>query len=174
VPLVRTPTVRVGWLVVVLLVVAGLLACGGRAGALPPGHGRVVHLVDGDTLDVVVGGTTERVRLLGIDTPETVAPDRPVECFGREASARLAELLPEGTVVALERDVEARDRYGRLLAYVTRAADGLFVNAELARGGYAELLTIAPNRARAGELGAAVAEARRAGRGRWGACPLPA
>ncbi len=69
------------------------------------------------------------MRLIGIDTPETRRPPTsPSQCFGPEASARTTELLPAGTVVRLERDVEARDRYDRLLAYVYRVADGLFVN----------------------------------------------
>jgi micrococcal nuclease len=118
-----------------------------------------------------VHGSVERVRLLGIDTPETKAPGRPVGCYGPEASAHLAELLPVGTVVALARDVEPRDRYGRLLAWVTREPDGLFVNGEIAAGGYARLLVIAPNGARAGEVAAAVADAQRSGRGQWSACP---
>src|SRR3546814_3636658 len=77
--------------------------------------GVVVRSVDGDTLVVDVGGSREDVRLIGIDTPESVARDRPVECFGPEAKEHMAELLPAGTAVRLERDVEARDRYGRLL-----------------------------------------------------------
>jgi micrococcal nuclease len=102
-----------------------LLACAAAAcapdptAALPPGHATVVTVIDGDTLDVRIAGRRERVRLIGIDTPETVHPTKPVECFGPEASARAAELLPVGSVVLLRRDVEARDRYDRLLAYVT-------------------------------------------------------
>ena len=83
-------------------------------------------------------------RLLGIDTPETVHPERPVECFGPEASARTAALVPPGTAVRLERDVEARDRYDRVLVYVFRAADGLFVNRALVEEGYARTLWIPP------------------------------
>ena len=158
-------------IVAVVVALAVLAGCGGSAASGAPGEATVVHVVDGDTVDVDVGGATERVRLLGINTPETKAPDRPVECFGPEASARLVALLPEGTRVALARDVEPRDRYGRLLAYVTRVDDQLFVNAELARGGFADVLVIEPNTARAPELAAAVAEARASGRGQWSACP---
>jgi micrococcal nuclease len=101
-----------------------------------------------------------------------------VECYGKEAKARTAELLPAGTEVRLERDVEARDRYGRLLAYVYRASDGLFVNLAMARDGYAVPLTIAPNVAHADEFVAAAGDARRADRGLWAACggadtPIP-
>jgi micrococcal nuclease len=107
----------------------------------------VVRVVDGDTVVMKVGTKEERVRLIGIDTPETVAPDRPVQCYGPEASAHTKELLPAGTYVHLDRDVEARDDYGRLLAYVTRATDGLFVNVELAADGFADALSIPPNTA---------------------------
>lgn len=126
--------------------------------------------MDGDTLDVEIDGGRERVRLIGIDTPESVARDRPVECFGPEAKERLAELLPVGTEVRLERDVEARDRYGRLLAYVIRTEDEAFVNLTLVAEGFAEARSYAPNTARQAELDQAMAEAREADRGLWPAC----
>lgn len=127
-------------------------------------------MTDGDTVGVKVDGKNETVRLIGIDTPEVKDPDRPVECYGEVASAFTKQLLPKGTAVHLVRDVEARDRYGRLLAYVYRAHDGLFVNLELARLGYADVFTIPPNVAHAQDLRTAVAEARSAGRGLWGSC----
>jgi endonuclease YncB( thermonuclease family) len=130
----------------------------------------IAHVVDGDTVDVRIDGRRERVRLIGINTPETKDPRRPVECYGPEASALTTLLLPAGTGVRLERDVEARDDYGRLLAYVRRS-DGLFVNLELARQGAAVVLSIRPNTAFAAIIAAAADEARRAGRGLWGACP---
>jgi micrococcal nuclease len=130
----------------------------------------VVDVVDGDTIDVRLAHGHERVRLLGIDTPETVDPNRPPECFGAEASARTHELLPNGTVVVLQRDVEPRDHFGRLLAFVIRRRDRLLVNRELLAEGLATPLTIAPNDARRAELAAAAAEARRQGRGLWSAC----
>lgn len=133
-------------------------------------NGVVVRLVDGDTLVVRIAGRDEVVRLLGIDTPETHRPNTAVECFGPEAAAALAGALPPGTPVHLERDVEARDRYGRLLAYVVRAGDGLFVNAALARAGFADALAYPPNLAHADEVAAAVASARDAGAGLWSAC----
>ncbi len=148
-----------------------------RVSAMPaPGatvvapNAAVATIVDGDTLKVNIDGVTETVRLIGIDTPETKKPGTPVECFGKEASAHLAELLPRGTPVRLERDVEPRDRYGRLLAYLYRAGDGLFVNLAMVADGYAAQLTIPPNVAHADELGRAASEAREAGRGLWGAC----
>ena len=158
-----------------LLLIAATGACtpSREAPASRDGTATVVAVSDGDTIDVDFGGDVEPVRLLGIDTPETHHPTKPVECFGAEASARTAELLPEGTEVHLVRDVEARDRYGRLLAYVYRAEDDLFVNRSLAEDGYADVLDIAPNGAHAAELARAVSTARAEGRGLWGACGGP-
>jgi micrococcal nuclease len=153
----------------VLAVGIGLAACSTGSAPGDTTEARVARVVDGDTL---VLEDERRVRLIGIDTPETVDPRRPVECFGREASARLAELLPPGSTVELEMDVEATDRYGRTLAYVRRAGDDDTVNVILAREGYAEQLTVPPNVRYADALGAAVRDAREAGRGLWaeGAC----
>ncbi len=155
-----------------LLVLAlALGVCGGSATpAGPPGSATVVHPVDGDTVVVRVGGAEESVRLIGIDTPESVARDRPVECFGPEAKARTAELLPRGTEVRLERDVEARDRYDRLLAYVVRASDGVLVNLLLVEEGYAAAFRFPPNLAHDADFGRAEARARAEGRGLWRAC----
>lgn len=138
-----------------------------------PGAATVVQTVDGDTIEVDVAGARERVRLIGIDTPETKHPTEPVECFGPQASEHLAELLPPGTEVRLERDVEARDRYDRLLAYVFRADDGLFVNLSQAEGGFADALTFPPNVAHTGQIAAAVTAARSGGVGLWSACGGP-
>jgi micrococcal nuclease len=140
--------------------------------ALAPGipDGRratIVRVVDGDTL--VVDGD-ERVRLIGINTPETKDPRRPVECFGREASAAAEALLPPGTEVVLEADVEATDRYGRTLAYVRRLPDGLFVNLDLVARGFAEVATYPPNVRYVDDLVAAQREAREQDRGLWSAC----
>jgi len=137
------------------------------------GLGTVVGVVDGDTVVIDLDGSTETVRLLGIDTPETVHPDRPPECFGKQASVRMAELLPASTVVLVTRDVEARDRYDRLLAYVARAEDGLVVNRAMVVEGYASALHIDPNDGMRNELAAAEARARADGRGLWTACGGP-
>jgi micrococcal nuclease len=156
----------------IVSVVVGAAACGG-SGSGPSGSsaGAVVErVVDGDTVVVRVGDTEERVRLIGVDTPETKHPSKPVECFGAEASAFTSELLPRGTEVRLERDVEARDQYDRLLAYVYRVDDGLFVNRELLAQGYAAVLTVPPNVAHTDEFVALAAEARDGGRGLWSAC----
>ena len=137
---------------------------------LPAGVDVVVRkVVDGDTLEVSGG---ERVRLIGVDTPETKAPNQPVGCFGKEASTFTAMLLPPGTAVRLVGDVEQRDRYGRLLAYVYRQSDGLFVNAELLRRGYAQLLTVPPNVAHTDEFVAIARQARDGAQGLWGTCTL--
>lgn len=156
------------------LALAGTVVLGACSPQPAPSGGepaRVVAVVDGDTVEVAVNGRTERVRLLGIDTPETVDPDRPVGCFGPEASARTTALLPEGTEVRLERDVEGRDHFGRLLAYVFRADDDAFVNEALVAEGFAEVLVIEPNGAYAAQLREAESAARATGAGLWGSCP---
>jgi micrococcal nuclease len=130
----------------------------------------VERTVDGDTIDVDIDGRRERVRLIGIDTPETKRPDSPVECFGPEASEFTASLLPPGTPVRLERDVVGRDDYGRLLAYVYRADDGLFVNREIVRRGYARPLTYPPNVAHAEGFVEAARAADAADEGLWAGC----
>jgi micrococcal nuclease len=128
----------------------------------------VVHVVDGDTIVAALGdGHTETVRVLGIDTPETVDPRKPVQCFGPEASAYSKARLT-GRSIRLEFDVERRDRYGRLLAYVL--IDGERYEDELLRRGLARLLVIAPNGAYARTMLAEELAARRARRGLWGAC----
>jgi micrococcal nuclease len=167
----------------VLLCVAALttlVACrddAPPAGSAPPppstaydANAVVERVVDGDTLIVTFDGDRERLRLIGIDTPESVKPDTPVECYGHEASARTADLLPPGTRLHVERDVEPRDDYGRLLGYVYRADDGLFVNDDLVRRGYARTLRIAPNVAHASLFAASADAARGEGLGLWGAC----
>ncbi len=156
-------------------------ACGGSApvstAAGPSGGGdraTVVRVVDGDTLVVKISGRDERVRLIGIDTPESVKPNTPVQCFALEASARTKALLPGGTPVRLERDAELRDHYNRLLAYVYRVADGLFVNLALAREGFAQPYTYPPNVAHSDDFVAAASEARQSRRGLWNRCRDPA
>jgi micrococcal nuclease len=141
-------------------------------GGLPPGlDGVVTSVTDGDTIRVRVGeGADERVRLIGIDTPETRDPRTAVECFGREASAQTAVLLPVGTRVRLERDVEPRDRYGRVLAYVWRVDDVLHVNEALVSGGWAVPYRFPPNVKYADRFSALGADARRQGAGLWGVC----
>lgn len=104
----------------------------------------VIKVIDGDTVVLRLQGAIETVRLIGIDTPETVHPTKPVECFGPEASAFTHSLLEPKTQVRVQRDVEARDRYQRLLVYLY-LLDGTFVNQELLRLGFARAMSIAPN-----------------------------
>jgi micrococcal nuclease len=125
----------------------------------------VRRVTDGDTFVATVGGREERVRVIGVDTPESVAPNRPVEPYGKQASA-FAERALAGATVRLAGDAEPRDRYGRMLAYVW-LADGTFWNALLVAEGYAQQLTIPPNVAYAGLFRRLVAEARREHRGLW-------
>lgn len=141
-----------------------------QKGRLEP-NATVIVVIDGDTVDLrLSGGDRERVRLIGIDTPETKRPDTPVECFGKEAASALASLLPKGTEVTIERDVELRDRFGRLLGYLYRADDGLFVNFEMVRTGFAVALTFPPNVTYADEFREASAAARDSGTGLWSRC----
>ncbi len=154
-----------------------LAGCGGAThespgAALPHGaNATVVRVVDGDTIIADIGGVDTRVRLIGMDTPETVDPRKPVQCYGPQASKHTKSLLPPGTPVRLVRDEEAHDVYGRTLAYVYRAADNLFVDRELLADGYARTLTIPPNNAHEADLAAAQRSAQQAGKGLWSACP---
>lgn len=161
-------------LITCAVIAGGVLLSQCRVGSpglpLPPDVGVVVAHVDGDTIDVRIGRTTERVRFIGIDTPETYRRDRPADCFGHAAAARAAELLPLGTEVRLTGDVVGRDDYGRLLAYVYRRHDELFVNAVLVAEGFARPLRIAPNESHAAEFAALATAARRAGVGLWAEC----
>jgi micrococcal nuclease len=162
----------VPWILLVVIAAGYGWQRTGGGGASPPsssGTAHVVRVVDGDTILVSLGGRDERVRYIGVDTPETVKPRTPVQCFGKKASAYNHRLV-EGRDVRLQFDAEERDRYGRLLAYVYRARDGLFVNAELVRRGYAATLTIAPNVRFAERFRQLAAAAREAGLGLWSAC----
>ncbi len=125
---------------------------------------QVARVVDGDTI-VIDGG--EYVRLIGMNTPETVSPKKPVECYGPEASERTKELLT-GQTVRLERDVDERDKYGRLLRYVYLNQE--FVNLELVQEGYAKAYPFPPNTKYRPLFTAAQKQAKAAHLGLWGAC----
>jgi len=165
-----------GWLVVLAgTTVAGCTPASTATTSSSPdaavvANARVVRDVDGDTIDVAFGSRHERVRLIGVDTPETKKPNTPVQCYGPEASDFTKHTLPPGTAVRIVRDAEARDDYGRLLGYVYRASDGEFVNLLLAALGYARPLTIAPNTAHAAEIVAASTRAEADDLGLWAAC----
>lgn len=133
----------------------------------------IERVIDGDTVVVRIGGRVERVRLLGIDTPERPGSLRPAECHGDEATEATKALLPEGTEVLVTRDIEPRDRFGRLLAYLYRADDGLFVNLVLVEHGHAEVLVIEPNSAHRDLFVQAEARARAQGLGFWATCGGP-
>ena len=143
-------------------------------GSLPVGPteaAHVVRIVDGDTIVVDRGRGPEKVRYIGMDTPETVDPDTPVEPFGEAATAANAALVA-GADVVLERDVSDVDRYGRLLRYVWLRVTGppsgwLMVDLELVREGYAQVATFPPDVRYVDLFVAAERAARDAGRGLW-------
>jgi micrococcal nuclease len=153
------------------LVVA--VGCSGAAGGDPASTGDrvrapIIRVVDGDTVHVELDGSDVTIRLIGIDTPETVQPGTPVECFGRRASDYTHRRLDDATV-ELEFDVELTDRYDRTLAYVWLGTE-LF-NRTLVAEGYATVTTFPPNVKYVDEFTDAQREAREAGLGVWGACP---
>ena len=133
----------------------------------PAASALVTRVIDGDTIEVRLGGRREDVRLIGVDTPETVDPEAPVQCFGRAAS-RFTRRALDGRRVRLVFGAERRDAYSRLLAYVHLG--GRFVNAELVHRGLGRSLVIAPNDRHAGRLKRLEIAASRAGRGLWGGC----
>lgn len=155
----------------VLLLVVALLILRPWEGGEDEGPARAVALVtrvvDGDTIEARIDGQVEDVRYIGVDTPETVKPDTPVQCFGPQASA-FNHRLVERRRVRLVFGVERRDVYGRLLAYAYLGRR--FVNAALVRRGLARTLTIPPNDRFAPLLRRLEMRAARAGRGLWGAC----
>lgn len=130
----------------------------------------VVRVIDGDTIEVDIEGRLYKVRYIGIDTPETVHPTRGEEPYGKEACDKNKELV-EGKIVELEKDVSETDKYGRLLRYVY--VDGLFVNAELVRLGYAQVATYPPDVKYQDLFLQLQREAREAGRGLWAATITP-
>jgi len=147
------------WLLLLLL-----LLLTAPAWSAAPLEGTVVRIVDGDTIHVKIGDRVEKVRYIGMNTPEVHHPTKGVEPGGREATDANRRLV-SGKRVRLETDVQTRDRYGRLLAYVW--VGDLMVNAELVRQGYAQVMTVPPN-VRHQELFLKLQrEAREAGRGLW-------
>ncbi len=151
---------------VVVFLVAVFFSGVRAMGAVPVSGGvsaRVVAVHDGDTVSVMVGKRRERVRLTGIDAPEV--GQRP---WGEKAKRHLEELLDRsGRLLVIELDVERRDKYGRLLAYLwTR--DGMLINLEMVRDGYAVLFTVPPNVRHVKELRDGQRDARERGLGIWG------
>ena len=127
-------------------------------------EGAVVRVVDGDTIHVRIGERVEKVRYIGVNTPEVHHPRKGEEPGGREAMA-VNRTLVAGRTVRLETDVQARDRYGRLLAYVW--AGDVMVNAELIRRGFAQVMTIPPNVRHQALFVKLQRDARDAERGLW-------
>ncbi|MFQ5751275.1 MAG: thermonuclease family protein [bacterium] len=144
-------------------------------------HAFISRVIDGDTIEVEIGdpstssgrdpstssGYRDRIRYIGIEAPELVHPERPVECFAREAAARNRELV-EGKAVRLERDISDRDKYGRLLRYVW--VDDAMVNLKLVEEGYASAVTFPPDVKYADLFLNAERRAREAKRGLWERC----
>ena len=168
---------RLGLLLAICLGFAGCTDSGAPVAAEAPSviepNATVERIVDGDTLVAIIDGQRERVRLLGIDTPESVAENRPDQCYGEEASTYLKSVLPEGVAITLVLDEEARDQYDRLLAYVIRSSDELFVNLDLIERGYAGVLIYDPNDHYESLFRSAEQEAIDAGAGLWTVCGGP-
>ncbi len=152
----------------VLMLAAPVVACGqpapSSAPPIQPPPAKVVRVIDGDTIEVAIRGSLYKVRYIGIDTPETVHPQNPVEYFGKEATRKNRELV-EGKIVRLEKDVSETDKYGRLLRYVW--VDDIFVNDYLVRQGYAYAYTYPPDVKYAEQFVQAQKEARENNRGLW-------
>jgi micrococcal nuclease len=145
-----------------LLVVLALVSV---AAAAPRAlEGVVVKIVDGDTIHVRTAERIEKIRYIGINAPEIHHPTRGEEPGGRDASEANRRLVA-GRHVRLELDVQSRDRYGRLLAYVW--VGETMINAELVRQGYAQVMTVPPNVRYQRLLVDLQRDARQAGRGLW-------
>lgn len=177
-----SPRGAIGWVVVfaALVLVAVQTIDTGSAGpgsstAYPsateagkPQTVRVLRAVDGDTILVrTASGDSERVRYIGVDTPESVKPNSPVECFGKQA-AKFNGALVRGREARLVPDREPRDRYGRTLAFVY--VGDVFVNAELLKNGYARTIEIEPNTSKAEYFAGLERVAIRTNKGLWQAC----
>lgn len=138
-------------------------------------RGRVVYVSDGDTVGVRLSGSVRRIRLVGIDAPETKDPDGVTECYGPQAAARALRLMPRGSVVTVVTDPtqDRVDRFGRLLAYVFPVNEPRSVNVQLVADGAAKVYVYRRNRPpkRIRELRDAESAARTANRGLWGTCP---
>ena len=124
----------------------------------------VIRVIDGDTVELKNG---ERLRYNDIDTPETVHPSKPIECYGPEASKKNKELV-EGETILVELGNPEKDKYGRLLGYVY--IDDLFVNAELVRGGYAEVNSYGNPGSKIAELINIERDAKLKSTGLWSSC----
>ncbi len=154
---------------VALILLASCANAQQPSGSTDSAAATVLKVIDGDTIVLKLQSQTETVRLLGIDTPETVHPNKPVECFGPEASAFIKATLKRGTTVKLVRDVEPRDRFQRLLVYLY-LADGTLFNQLLIERGFARTLNIEPNTAFATQFAHHESNARNRRVGLWQSC----
>jgi len=167
----RTPW----WLALIIITVTiaqqmgWLKPAGQKLVEIQPGQYKVLKVYDGDTIQIDMNGSSEKVRLIGVDTPETQDPRKAVQCFGKAASEFTAKLIA-GQSVRLESDPQSsnRDRYGRLLRYVY-LPDGRLVQAEIIKSGYGFAYTSFPF-ANAQEFERYEKEARDNNRGLWGSC----
>lgn len=166
----RTMSLMLGLLLVVLSpLIAKYAPQNSVAQTAQPGTYRVASFADGDTITIDMDGKEEKVRFIGVDTPETHDPRKPVQCYGEAAAAFTRKLIGTSRV-KLEADPENtnRDRYNRLLRYVY-LPDGTFVNAEIIRQGYGFAYTSFPF-TRANEFRALEQQARDTRTGLWGSC----
>lgn len=127
---------------------------------------RVTRVIDGDTVEIEGG---KKVRYIGINTPETVDPQKPVQCYGKEATEENKRLV-DGTMIRLEKDVSDVDQYGRLLRYVYEG--DIFINDVLVRQGFARVSTFPPDIKNQQQFLQAEQEARDNNRGLWSGCPV--
>lgn len=134
-----------------------------------PGQYRVTEILDGDTIEVDMDGTREKVRMIGVDTPETHDPRKPVQCYGRAATDFTKSLIADQAVrLAADPENSNRDRYQRLLRYVY-LPDGRLLQAEIIKAGYGFAYTSFPF-TKADEFRALEKEARENNRGLWTSC----
>jgi micrococcal nuclease len=138
----------------------------GRKLIVPREEVKVLRVIDGDTIELT---DKRRVRYIGMDTPEIVDPDKPVECYGKEAEDENKRLV-EGKTVFLEKDVSETDTYGRLLRYVY--VKDTFVNEALVQNGFARVATFPPDVTYKDVFVQAQRSARENNRGLWSACPV--
>ena len=162
----RSPT---SYVPIALISLLAVLSSCTSANSLQPDLATIVSVIDGDTIVLEVQNQTETVRLLGVDTPETVHPSKPIECFGPEASSFTKATLVKGSTVRLLRDVEPRDRFQRLLVYLF-LADGTLFNQLLIDRGFARTLSIEPNTAFASQFATYESNARDRRVGLWQYC----
>lgn len=127
---------------------------------------RVIRVVDGDTIEIE---DKRKIRYIGVDTPETVKPNSPVQCFGKNASDKNKELVAD-KIIEIEKDISDTDQYGRLLRYVY--VDGNFVNRLMVAEGFAYASTFPPDVKYAEEFRTAQHDAEISRRGLWGSCTI--